>query len=293
MILNKLKKIFSHSLKLPVFLNTWNNRVIARKGMVFNRDLMEKAARMGKKFPMNKTPMENTFFIQDFQKLLQKDMKKYGFISENLKFLDDLTEYVAQVQIPEQIVSELEWIKKRFTYNYHHIVAVTALSTRIARDFFLEEEDILKTAEAAILYDIGVGHIPLNIIQKLGRLNEDERNIIHYHPVYSALLIAHYYQDPDCPLLDPILNHHENMDGSGYPRGVKNKNILSHIIKLSDTFDALISARPFRKYYTTRDAFKICEDLIKEEKITPEILPIIYSYYFFIDQYPHEKGVRK
>lgn len=288
MALEKLKSLFSknRSLKIPVFLNTWNNRIIAREGSYFTPEMIEESARMGKKFPLKKIRVQDTFLIQDFETLLKKDMKKYGFITENLKYLEDLKSYLGRVELPDHVISELEWLKKNYSYNYHHIVAVTALTIRFARDYFIDEKTIYESAEAALLYDMGIGHIPSGIIQKSGLLSEQERMITNYHPVYSALLIAHYYQDAAYPLIDPVLNHHENSDGSGFPRKIQNQSSLSQIIKLSDTFDALISARPFRKFVTPLEAFKICENQIQSGKINLDILPILYSYYLFIDQYP-------
>ncbi|PKL15266.1 MAG: hypothetical protein CVV50_00670 [Spirochaetae bacterium HGW-Spirochaetae-6] len=285
----KLKeKLFSRNPKLPIFINSWNNRVIARKDEVFDAELLERAARMGKKFQNAPVAVSTSFIVEDMEKVLKKNPKIYGFITENLKFLDDLLDYVGRVKIPEQIISEISLIKENYSYNYHHIIAVTALSTRIARDFFLDDDKILEVAESCLLYDIGIGHVPAHIINKIGKLSDKEREIINFHPVYSALLLAHYYCDHNHPLIDTILKHHENLDGSGFPLKVANNNINSHILKISDTFDALISARPFRKFYSPKEAFKICEDLINAGKIAPDILPIIYSYYLFIDQYPED-----
>jgi HD-GYP domain-containing protein (c-di-GMP phosphodiesterase class II) len=285
-IIEKIKNLFHKPLELPVFINTWNHRVIARRGSYFTPELMQQAARMGKRFKLNKVALSTTFIMEDIQKILTKEIKNYGFITENLKFLDDITGYIGKVQVPEQIISELQWMKDNFSYNYHHLIAVATLATRISRDFFLDEKEILETAEIAMLYDIGIGHVQANVVQKVGALSIEERNIINYHPIYSALLISHYYQDEHYHLIEPVINHHENLDGTGFPRKIKNKNIHSHILKLADTFDALISARPFRRFFAPKEAFKICEDQINSGKFIPEILPIIYSYYLFIDQYP-------
>lgn len=286
--INPLKNLFpTAALQIPITINTWNHRIIAREKEIFTDALLEKVANMGKKFNLNLVPIENTFFLEDFKKLLNKDMKKYGFITENLKFLNDLSHIVSQVRVPEQILLELKWLKENYSYNYHHVVAVTALSSRMARDF-LEGQELVDTAEAAILYDIGIGHIPSKIIQKVGKLDPKERNIVSYHPIYSVLLMAHYYQDYKHPRIEIVLNHHENLNGTGYPRKIKNSNMISQIIHLADTFDALISARPDRRFFTTLEAFKICEEEINQGKIAREILPIIYSYYLFINEYPYE-----
>ncbi len=275
-------------MKIPVFITSFNNRVVAREGEYFTEEIMGRSARMGRKFEKKMVKIEDTQAIKDLEKLLTRG-KNYQFITENLRYLKDIVYFVGQIEVPEKIILELNMLKEKYSYNYHHIMGVTALTARIARDFFLDDDKVMEAAEAALLYDIGIGHIPQEIIQKVGRLTDKERSVISYHPLFSALLIAHYYQDDKYHLIEPILNHHENLDGSGYPRRVKNDNVLSHIIKLSDTFDALISARPFRKFYTLKEAFKICEDEINAGKISPEILPIIYSYYVFIDQFPGTK----
>jgi|GEM_PF-3428235 len=273
--------------KIPIFVNTWNNRIIAREGDYFSKDLLENAVIAGKKFDVKIVEVKDSFFMKDFHKLMTKEVEKYGFVTENLKFLKDLEILIAKIKLPERIIEELAWIKDNYDYNYHHITAVVGLAARIAKDFFINDDDVLKTIEAGLTYDIGIGRVSKNIINKLGFLNKEERHIVNYHPIYSSLLIAHYYKTYESYLIDVALNHHESLDGTGYPRGIKVNDIITHIIKLSDLFDALISARPFRKFYSVKEAFEICEKLIKDGKIIPEILPIIYSYYLFVDKYPY------
>jgi len=286
-----LKKIVSgigaRNCKIPIFINTWNNRIIAREGDIFNEDLIDNAVAAAKKFDLEFVEIKDTFIMQDFHKVMTKEVEKYGFVTENLKFLKDLEVMIQRIKLPSKVIEELNWLKDNYEYSYHHIIAVMGLSARISKDFFITDEDVLKTIEAALTYDIGIGRISKNIINKVGFLNKDERNIANFHPIYSALLLAHYYKDKNYFLIEVALNHHETLDGSGYPRGIKSNDIITHIIEISDLFDALISARPFRKFYSVKEAFEICEKLIKENKITPEILPIIYSYYLFVDKYPY------
>ncbi|MBN2352839.1 MAG: HD domain-containing protein [Spirochaetales bacterium] len=279
-----IRKFLKKRLKLALFLNTWNYTVIARKGDQFSENLLKKASESGKSYELSFTRVGDTFVAEDFKKLLKKDSTKYAFITDNLKFLDDLADYLGEVRLPDTVLVELGWMKEYYIYTYHHVIAVTALVIRMARDLTFSKEEIVKTAELALLYDIGITRVPLEIVNKQGELTNHDRDVIHLHPVYSALLIAHYYQNEHFPHLDAILHHHEALDGSGEPQGIRNDDLISNMICVADTFDALISARPFRKHYSTKEAFKICEELMTKGKIIPEILPLIYSYFLFINK---------
>jgi HD-GYP domain-containing protein (c-di-GMP phosphodiesterase class II) len=278
------RKFIRKRLKLELFLNTWNFTVIARKGDNFSDTLLKKVSDSGKSFPLKFIPVKETFIYTDFKKLLEKDSHKYAFITDNLRFLDDLADYLGEVRLPETVVIELGWMKEYYVYTYHHVIAVTALVIRMARDLTFSEEEIIATAELALLYDIGITRIPLEIVNKQSQLTHRDRNAIRLHPVYSALLIAHYYQNESFPRLQAVLHHHEALDGSGKPQGIKNSDLVSNMICVADTFDALISARPFRKHYSTKEALKICEELMTRGKMLPEILPLIYSYFLFINK---------
>ena len=278
------RKFFKRRLRLTLFLNTWNYTVIARKGDEFSDALLKKASDSGRNFQLTFTRVGDTFVFEDFKKLLKKDFEKYSFITDNLKFLDDLADYLGEVRLPDTVLVELGWMKEYYAYTYHHVIAVTALVIRMARDLTFSRKEIVEIAELALLYDIGITRVPLEIVNKQSELTDRDRDVIHLHPVYSALLVAHYYQNEHFPRLDAILRHHESLDGSGEPQGLKNDDLISNMICVADTFDALISARPFRKHYSTKEAFKICEELMTGGKILPEILPLIYSYFLFINK---------
>jgi HD-GYP domain-containing protein (c-di-GMP phosphodiesterase class II) len=97
--------------------------------------------------------------------------------------------------------------------------------------------------------------------------------------MYSALLLAHYYNDYKLLPVECALNHHEDMLGTGYPRGVIVDRIEIQIVKFADTFDALIAARPFRNYFSLDDAFLISEAEIKLGNLDASLLPLVRSYH--------------
>jgi len=114
--------------------------------------------------------------------------------------------------------------------------------------------DIYDIVIAALLHDIGKMAIPDKILYKPGPLNSEEWKIMHKHPEYAYELLApiRFLK----PALDIPYYHHEKWDGSGYPFGLKGKQIprMARIFAVADVWDALRSDRPYRKAWTDDDA---------------------------------------
>jgi HD-GYP domain-containing protein (c-di-GMP phosphodiesterase class II) len=121
--------------------------------------------------------------------------------------------------------------------------------------------DRLKEAESGPTHDFGKICIPLDILRKQTPLTEKENNHLKHHTMAGYVLLSYYYQDTN--KLAPIVarDHHERMDGSGYPRGMNLDNRLVEIIIVSDIFDALISERPYR--HISFDNRTTCEEITK------------------------------
>jgi HD-GYP domain-containing protein (c-di-GMP phosphodiesterase class II) len=268
----------AHKVKLPLSINTWNHEVIAREGEFFTPELLAKVAEMGKQFKISSKELTNCFIVKDFIKLLERENSKYGFLVSQKVMYKRLISHIEKMCVSSRVMMELEWLKKNYNYNYHHILGVMGLVTRMALDFGWPEEEIQEAIMAAMVFDIGIGHIPVEVIMKVSDLSKTEREMINLHPVYSALLTAYYFHDRSHPLVDIVLNHHENLDKSGYPRAVENKNLISNMIRAADLIDALISERPFRIYFSTKEALEICENEIDRGKIMREVFPLLFYY---------------
>jgi HD-GYP domain-containing protein (c-di-GMP phosphodiesterase class II) len=117
-------------------------------------------------------------------------------------------------------------------------------------------------ADAAMLHDIGKANIPLAVLDKPGRLNDDERKLIETHPAigFDALDkssgISH-------EILDVVRHHHEYLDGSGYPDGLCGESIpdLTRIVTISDIFSALIERRSYKPTMPREKAFEILRSM--------------------------------
>ncbi|MCX7800793.1 MAG: PAS domain S-box protein [Fimbriimonadales bacterium] len=135
-----------------------------------------------------------------------------------------------------------------------HSQRVTAAVVELARAFGLEDEDIAHVRRGALLHDIGKLGIPDSILLKPGPLTEDEWVQMRKHPVYAyeRLFPIEYLR----PAIDIPYCHHEEGDGSGYPRGLRGEEIplSARLFAVIDVWDALLSDRPYRKAWRREDA---------------------------------------
>ncbi|GEM_PF-1416799 len=137
-------------------------------------------------------------------------------------------------------------VEQRDPYTSGHSVGVAKISEAIGKKMGFSEEEVMGIYVAGILHDVGKVSVPIEILVKPGALNELEMGFIRMHPQagYEILKgIAFPW-----PVAEVALQHHERLDGSGYPRGLKGEEICkeARIIAIADVVDAMTHARPYR-----------------------------------------------
>jgi len=147
-------------------------------------------------------------------------------------------------------------------YLFQHSIAVGLLSAFIGKKLNYQKGDIVQLALAGCLADCGMAKIPSHLLNKSGALTSAEFEEIKNHPTYSYKMVQ------GSPLLRDaskigVFQHHERLDGSGYPLGEKSEKIHSFakIIAVADIFHAMTSARLYRK---KQSPFKVLEMIIQD-----------------------------
>jgi len=195
--------------------------------------------------------------IRDTHKLVRQQMKDV----RNGRSLDTAAARECVADITESILRNpdallcLSGLKKRDEYTYLHSLSVCILSITLGRDLGLSRSALLELGFGAFLHDIGKMRIPDDVLNKPGRLNTDEMRVMRKHPRYGIDIVDGSERIP-ASSRDVIFSHHERLDGSGYTQGVKGSRIhpLTHIVSVCDTYDAIISHRPYKDARAPLDA---------------------------------------
>lgn len=171
-----------------------------------------------------------------------------------LKALSDITLLYVSTQPVFHLLSDevrelnniLRQAEQKDTYTYNHNLRVKEYGAKIAERLHLSRERLENLVHAAYFHDIGKINVPDEVLNKPERLNNEELNCIKKHPVdgYNIIMGTHL---KDSGII--IKQHHERLNGSGYPDGLKGDEITleARIIAVADSYDAMTSDRPYRK----------------------------------------------
>lgn len=157
---------------------------------------------------------------------------------------------------PGALIS-LARLKSVDDYTYMHSVAVCAMMVALAKQLGLDEAQTRSVGLAGLLHDLGKVLMPLEVLNKPGKLTEAEFAIIRSHPEEGhKMLLAGLSLDPI--VLDVCLHHHEKMDGSGYPKGLKSDEIslFAKMGAVCDVYDAITSNRPYKSGWDPAESLR-------------------------------------
>ncbi|OWV76662.1 phosphohydrolase [Rhizobium sp. R339] len=148
-------------------------------------------------------------------------------------------------------------LKSKDEVTFLHSISVSALMILFGRHLALDEETVQMLGTAGLLHDVGKLEIPLEVLNKEGRLEQDEITLIRGHPEKGHAFLSRQEGMSEI-VLDVCLNHHERMDGKGYPRRLSGSKVSLHtrIATICDVYDALTSVRPYKARWSANDALK-------------------------------------
>ena len=147
---------------------------------------------------------------------------------------------------PDALIS-LARLKTADDYTYMHSVAVCAMMIALARQLGLNEADTRAAGIAGLVHDMGKAMLPMSVLNKPGKLTPSEFAIVKSHPELGHGILQRG-GNADAMALDVCLHHHERIDGTGYPNGLRADQISLHarMAAVCDVYDAITSNRPYK-----------------------------------------------
>ena len=165
------------------------------------------------------------------------------------KIIERLAKVVTQDRTSLMALTAL---KKYDNYTFTHMVNVSVLAMSQARSLNLEGPMLREFGFAALMHDIGKVNTPLEVLNKPGKLDKDEFEVMKRHVIDGAHILR---KTPEMPALAPIVafEHHLKQDLSGYPENIGHRdlNLCTMVVSIADVFDALRSNRPYREGLAT------------------------------------------
>ncbi|MEY2631591.1 MAG: hypothetical protein RIR00_245 [Pseudomonadota bacterium] len=157
---------------------------------------------------------------------------------------------------PEALIS-LARLKTADEYTYMHSVAVCALMIALGKQLGLGEFELREAGVAGLLHDLGKAVIPLEILNKPGKLTDEEFDIIKTHPAEGHRMLQDGSGVGDIAL-EVCLHHHEKTDGSGYPHRLNDSQItlFAKMGAVCDVYDAITSNRPYKRGWDPAESLK-------------------------------------
>lgn len=163
-----------------------------------------------------------------------------------LEIQEELLPVIQQVSEHSNIFRLFQVVRATDEYTYQHNIGVGILSTLIGKWLKLPEPDLSTLSLAATLHDVGKVNVPIEILNKPGKLTKEEYDLIKKHTIYGYEILKNTEGlNRRIPLV--ALQHHERNDGKGYPLGLKHNQVdyFSKIVAVADIFHAMSSKRPY------------------------------------------------
>ncbi len=212
---------------------------------------------------------EKTILVQD----LKFSLKEREIVQKKLN-----TNLVKLEESLDDVITAIAYIvEKRDPYTAGHQERVTKLAITIAQELRLSKDQMMAIKTSGLVHDIGKISIPSEILSKPGALTQNEFRLLRSHPKdgFEILRKIHF----PWPVAEIVYQHHERINGSGYPRGLKGDDICieAKILAVADVVEAMISHRPYRPAMSLRETMeeiKKNKNILYDEKVVDACLKI-------------------
>lgn len=185
-----------------------------------------------------------------------------NFASETENITGELMKALAN---NNTIAVDVGTLKISDEYTFKHSVDVATMAMVIAKRYGLDEKSVRDVGIAGLLHDVGKIKIPNEILNKPSRLTDEEFQVMKQHARFGYEMLKEK-NGFDQSILMGVLQHHEKLNGGGYPNGLKEADIhlYAKIIAVADIFDSLVTKRPYKQGFSKRDAIEMIMAMTSE-----------------------------
>ena len=247
--------------------------------------------------PSDSSDVMEFFYILDGKLEIEKDKSKVILNKDDYFYVHHLSTYVQFHTVThvkliyfstqpvfhflsttiKELIELANTVEEKDSYTHGHINRVKNYALKIANKMRLSKEKIENIGLAALFHDVGKINIPDEILKKTGKLTYEEFEIMKKHSAWGAEIVSKTYFEK---LSDIIRQHHERIDGKGYPDQISGEEILieAKVISVADSYDAMISDRPYRQSLTPHIAAKkliSLKDIYYDEKVVDALIEVL------------------
>lgn len=195
---------------------------------------------------------------------------------------------VNEIQSSDSLIVEQVSLSSYDSYTYVHSVNVDVLSVIIGIGMGLKNSELELLSQGALMHDIGKCDVPVEILNKPAKLTKEEYEEMKNHPLYGLKRLRDRVdtgaEDVAAVVKNAVYSHHENWDGSGYPRGLQGEGIhkFARIIHVADVYDALTAKRAYKDAMNPADAI----EYIMANSGTMFDIDVINTFLKYVAPYP-------
>jgi putative nucleotidyltransferase with HDIG domain len=274
---------------------TNEGQVLLRAGVTLNNTYIQKLKELGVFYIYVEDARLDDIDVEDTKltELKQVTMRSMSNIMRNvhscngkklkdsLGAVEDMINYIIDLG---DVNKSLNDIQTYDNYTYVHSLDTCIMTTFLGMSSGFDEWDLKDLGIGAMLHDVGKTQVPVKILNKQGRLTDEEFDEIKKHTVYGAKMIKKNVLMSDS-IVKIVEQHHERVDGRGYPYGLNSKQIskFAKIVCICDVYDAVSNDRCYRKKFNPNDAYELIlsgsgtsfeEGLVRNFRNTFAIFPL-------------------
>ena len=190
--------------------------------------------------------------------------------------------------LTRETAAVLRALRERDENTFAHCDRTCTLCIETGRTFGLSSQDLGVLRWAAELHDIGKIGIPDRVLFKPGRLDDEELGVMRTHPQRGHDILASIQHDEIAPIATVVLHHHEAVDGSGYPEGLRGEDIpiLARILCIVDSYDAIATVRP---YHAPKSHAQVMH-MLHEQQGRKYDAYVLATFSRIVESSPHRAG---